>query len=182
MIAPGIDWPALLQRNGAEIATPALVIDLDALERNIARMAEHCRAQGVSLRAHAKTHKCAEVARRQIAAGAIGQCCAILDEAEYLATAGIENILITSPQVSEIQVRRLLALNARSAGLLATVDNAEAVARLSQAAFSAGQTLNLLVDMDVGLHRTGVLTADAAVALAAQVAQSPGLKFAGLQG
>jgi 3-hydroxy-D-aspartate aldolase len=182
MIAPRIDWKALLQRNGAEIATPALVIDLDAFEHNIARMAEHCRANGIAIRPHAKTHKCAEVARRQIAAGAVGQCCAILDEAEHLADGGIENILITSPQVSEIQVRRLLALNARSPGLLATVDNAEAVARLSQAAFSAGQTLNLLVDMDVGLHRTGVLTAEAAVALAVQVAQSPGLKFAGLQG
>ena len=132
-----IDWPGLLQRNGAEIATPALVIDLEAFERNIARMAAHCREQGIALRAHAKTHKCAEVARRQIAAGAIGQSCAILDEAEHLAAAGIENILITSPLVSENSVRRLLALNAQSPGLMAVVDNKEAVSRLSQATFSA---------------------------------------------
>src|SRR4051812_39441291 len=182
MIAPGIDWPALLQRNGAEIATPALVIDLDALERNIARMAEHCRAQGVSLRAHAKTHKCAEVARRQIAAGAVGQCCAILDEAEHLAAAGIENILITSPLVAEISVRRLLALNAHVPGLMAVVDSKEAVSRLSQAAFAAGQSLTLLVDIDVGHHRTGIAPGEAAAALAVHVAQSPGLKFAGIQG
>jgi 3-hydroxy-D-aspartate aldolase len=177
-----IDWRSLLQRNGAQIATPALVIDLDAFERNIARMAEHCRANGISLRAHAKTHKCAEVARRQIAAGAIGQCCAILDEAEYLAEAGIENILITSPLVSEISVRRLIALNPRCPGLMAVVDSAEAAGRLSQAAFAAGQTLTLLVDVDVGHHRTGIAPGETAAALAAQVAQSPGLKFAGLQG
>jgi len=177
-----IDWQGLLQRNGAEIATPALVIDLDAFERNVARMAEHCRANGVSLRAHSKTHKCAEVSRRQIAAGAIGQCCAILDEAEHLAAAGIENILITSPLVSENSVRRLIALNARARGLMAVADSAEAVSRLSQAAFTAGQTLTLLVDIDVGHHRTGIAPGEPAAALAAQIAQSPGLKFAGIQG
>ena len=182
MIAPGIDWPGLLQRNGAEIATPALVIDLGAFERNIARMAAQCREQGIAVRPHAKTHKCAEVARRQIAAGAIGQSCAILDEAEYLAAAGIGNILITSPLVSENSVRRLLALNARSSGLMAVADNKEAVSRLSQAAFSAGQTLSLLVDIDVGHRRTGVAPGEPVAALAAQVAQSPGLKFAGIQG
>src|SRR3954471_2174428 len=177
-----IDWPGLLQRNGAEIATPALVIDLEAFERNIARMAAHCRKQGIALRAHAKTHKCAEVARRQIAAGAIGQCCAILDEAEHLAAAGIENILITSPLVSENSVRRLIALNARAPGLMAVVDSAEAVSRLSQAAFTAGQTLTLLVDIDVGHPRTGIAPGEPVAALAAQIAQSPGLKFAGIQG
>ena len=182
MIAAGIDWQSLLQRNGAEIATPALVIDLEAFERNIARMAEHCRANGISLRAHSKTHKCAEVARRQIAAGAIGQCCAILDEAEYLTEAGIGNILITSPLVSEISVRRLIALNGRATDLMAVVDSKEAASRLSQAAFAAGQTLTLLVDIDVGHHRTGIAPGEAAAALAAQVAQSPGLKFAGIQG
>ena len=177
-----IDWDGLLQRNGAEIATPALVIDLDAFERNVARMAAHCREQGISLRPHAKTHKCAEVARRQIAAGGIGQCCAILDEAEHLAGAGIGNILITSPLVSENSVRRLLALNAQSRGLMAVVDNRETVSRLSQATFGAGQTLALLVDIDVGQHRTGIGPGEPAVALAAQVVQSPGLKFAGIQG
>jgi 3-hydroxy-D-aspartate aldolase len=182
MSAPGIDWSALLQRNGAEIATPALVIDLEALERNIARMAGHCRDNSISLRAHAKTHKCAEVARRQIAAGAIGQCCAILDEAEHLAAAGIGNILITSPQVSEISVRRLLALNARCPGLMAVVDSKEAASRLSQAAFAAGQTLTLLVDIDVGHHRTGIAPGEPAAGLAAQVAQSPGLILVGIQG
>jgi D-serine deaminase-like pyridoxal phosphate-dependent protein len=177
-----IDWSSLLQRNGAEIATPALVIDLDAFERNIARMADHCRQSGVSLRPHAKTHKCVEVARRQIAAGAIGQCCAILDEAEHLASAGIENILINSPLVSEISVRRLIALNARCPGLMAVVDSKEAASRLSQAAFAAGQTLTLLVDIDVGHHRTGIGPGEPAASLAAHVAQSPALIFAGIQG
>src|SRR5579875_154651 len=122
-----LDWLSLLQSNAADIATPALVIDLEAFERNVAKMAEHCRQNGIALRPHAKTHKCAEIARRQIAAGAIGQCCATLDEAAMLMSAGIGSILITSPLVTEAAVRRLLALNASGPGLMAVVDNHQAV-------------------------------------------------------
>ena len=96
----------------ADLKTPALIIDLDAFERNLQKMADHCRTNGISLRPHAKTHKCAEIARRQIAAGAIGQCCASLDEAEMLVGAGIASILVTSPLVAEVSIRRLLELSA----------------------------------------------------------------------
>jgi D-serine deaminase-like pyridoxal phosphate-dependent protein len=177
-----LDWPSLLQRNAADIQTPALVIDLDAFERNVAKMAEHCRRNGISLRAHAKTHKCAEIARRQVAAGAIGQCCASLDEAEMLVGAGIASVLITSPLVTEAAIHRLLKLNATSADLMAVADDHRAVERLAQAAVGARQTLKLLVDIDIGHHRTGIAPGKPACALAAAIAQSPSLEFAGIQG
>ncbi|HEY2008303.1 MAG TPA: DSD1 family PLP-dependent enzyme [Rhizomicrobium sp.] len=177
-----VDWSFLLQRNAADIQTPALIIDLEAFERNVAKMAGHCRDHGISLRAHAKTHKCAEIARRQVAAGAIGQCCASLDEAEMLVGAGIGSVLITSPLVTEAAIHRLLKLNAVAPGLMAVADNPQAVARLAQAAVSVGQTLKLLVDIDIGHHRTGIAPGAAACALAAAIAQSPNLEFVGIQG
>jgi 3-hydroxy-D-aspartate aldolase len=177
-----VDWPFLLQRNAADIQTPALVIDLDAFERNVRKMADHCRENGISLRAHAKTHKCAEIARRQIAAGAVGQCCASLDEAEMLVSAGIGSILVTSPLVTEAAIQRLMKLNATAPGLMAVADNHQAAQRLAQAALGAGQTLKLLVDIDIGHHRTGIAPGKAACALAAAIAKSPNLEFAGIQG
>ena len=144
----------LIGRQGArrDLATPALVVDLDVLERNIAAMAAFARAAGVGLRPHAKTHKSVEIARRQIAAGAAGVCCAKLGEAEALADGGIENILITSPVVGTEAVRRLADLAARSPGLMAAVDHPDAVAALA----ARGAQLTLLVDIDPGIHRTGV--------------------------
>src|ERR1700761_6636385 len=133
-----IDWRSLLQRNAADLGTPALIVDLEAFERNVQKMADHCRANGISLRAHAKTHKCAEIARRQVAAGAIGQCCASLDEAEMLVNAGIASVLITSPLVTDAAIRRLLALNAAAPGLMVVADNHQAVTRLAQAVTGAG--------------------------------------------
>src|SRR5437764_2010963 len=101
----------LINRQGSRAAlnTPALIVDLDALERNIAVMAAFAARSGLALRPHAKTHKCAEIARLQIAAGAVGVCCAKLGEAEALSEAGIENILITSPVVGPAAVERLVA-------------------------------------------------------------------------
>jgi 3-hydroxy-D-aspartate aldolase len=177
-----MDWQSLLKRNAADLKTPALVIDLDAFERNLRKMADHCRASGISLRPHAKTHKCAEIARRQIAAGAVGQCCASLDEAEMLVGAGVASILVTSPLVAEVSIRQLLALSAASPGLMAVVDNAQMVERLAQAAFAADQTLKLLVDIDIGHHRTGIAPGKPACALASAIARSPNLEFMGIQG
>jgi D-serine deaminase-like pyridoxal phosphate-dependent protein len=177
-----LDWVSLLKRNAADLKTPALVVDLDAFERNVGKMADHCRATGISLRAHAKTHKCAEIARRQIAAGAVGQCCASLDEAEMLVRAGISSILITSPLVAETSIRQLLELSAACPGLMAVVDSQQLVERLSQAAFAAGLTLKLLVDIDIGHHRTGISPGKQACALASAISRSPNLEFIGIQG
>src|SRR5579885_3910005 len=105
---------ALIGKPGSRrlLDTPALVIDLDALERNIAAMAAHARAAGVALRPHAKTHKSVAIARRQVEAGALGICCATLGEAEVMVAAGIPGVHITSPQVTESKIARLVALNA----------------------------------------------------------------------
>jgi D-serine deaminase-like pyridoxal phosphate-dependent protein len=157
--------------------TPALIIELRALDGNIAAMAARAARAGVSLRPHAKTHKSVEIARRQLAAGAIGVCCAKLGEAEALALGGIENILITSPVVGASAVERLAALAARSRGLTAAVDHPDAVAAIA----ASGASLALLVDIDPGLHRTGVADPTAAVDLARRIAASPGLTFAGVQ-
>jgi D-serine deaminase-like pyridoxal phosphate-dependent protein len=164
----------------AKLQTPALVIDLDVLERNIARMVEHAKRAGIGLRPHAKTHKSVEIAKRQIAAGANGICCAKLGEAEALAAGGIESILLTSPVVTEAGIARLMALNARMRELIVVTDNAAVAARLDAAAQAAGKRLKVLVDIDPALGRTGIRTADAP-ALVEQVAKARGLDWLGLQ-
>ena len=110
-------------RRRRELQTPALVIDLDAFERNVAHMVAHAKKSGIGLRPHAKTHKCSEIAKRQIAAGANGICCAKLGEAEALADAGIDSILVTSPVVSDAGIARVMALNARMRELMVVCDN-----------------------------------------------------------
>lgn len=169
----------LIGRQGSrrDLNTPALLVELDALDRNIAKMAQRAAAAGVSLRPHAKTHKCAAIARRQIAAGALGVCCAKLGEAEALAEAGIGGLLITSPVVGAPATARLAALAERSPDLMASVDSPEAVAAIA----ATGARLTLLVDIDPGIHRTGVADPDAAVALARQIDAAKTLSFGGVQ-
>lgn len=164
-----------------KLATPTLVIDLDAMERNLARMARHARASGIALRPHAKTHKCAEIARRQIAAGALGICTAKLGEAEALAHAGIDSILITSPVVTDSGIARLVALNARLGELMAVCDNREIADRLASAATSSGKKLKLLVDIDPGMGRTGLRPGDEAATFVRSVARNPAFELVGLQ-
>jgi 3-hydroxy-D-aspartate aldolase len=164
----------------ARLQTPALVIDLDAFERNVARMVEHAARAGIGLRPHAKTHKSANIAKLQIAAGANGICCAKLGEAEALAAAGVGSILLTSPVVTDAGIARLMALNATMRELIVVTDNASVAARLDAAAQAAGRRLKILVDIDPGMSRTGIRAADAP-ALVAQVAAAPGLEYLGLQ-
>lgn len=173
----------LIGRQGSRRAlnTPALVVDVEALDRNIARMAAFAVTAGLKLRPHAKTHKSADIARRQIAAGALGVCCAKLGEAEALTADGIEGILITSPVVGAPAVERLVALAAQAPTLMAACDHADAVAAIGAAAKAAGGHLTLLVDIDSGIHRTGVAGAEAALALARQIGAHPALAFGGVQ-
>jgi D-serine deaminase-like pyridoxal phosphate-dependent protein len=173
----------LIGRQGSRksLNTPALVLDVEALDRNIAAMAAFAASSGLKLRPHAKTHKSADIARRQIAAGALGVCCAKLGEAEALAEAGIEGLLITSPVVGAPAVERLVALAARSPTLMQSCDHPDAVAAIGAAAKAAGVKLTLLVDLDPGMHRTGVADTAACVALARQIDAHPGLSFAGVQ-
>jgi D-serine deaminase-like pyridoxal phosphate-dependent protein len=164
----------------AQLTTPALVIDLDAMERNIARMAEHCRKHGVALRPHAKTHKSIRIAQLQVAAGAVGICAATLGEAEVLAGAGIPGVLITSPVVGEARIARLIALNEKATGLKVVTDNVSVAEALSRAAGEAGKPLEVFVELDIGTRRTGARTPEAALAVARQVAKSNSLVFAGI--
>jgi 3-hydroxy-D-aspartate aldolase len=163
------------------LVTPALVLDLDRLEANIAKMAAHACRVGLALRPHAKTHKSLRIARLQLAAGAAGVCCATIGEAEVMGRGGIPGVLVTSPVVQPANVARLVALAASSPDLMAVVDHPSNVRALSAAAHAAGVSLRLLVDFDVGLGRTGATTVDDAVALARLLNDLPGVEFAGVQ-
>jgi 3-hydroxy-D-aspartate aldolase len=171
---------ALIGREGSrcELNTPVLVIDRDPLERNIARMADFARASGVALRPHAKTHKSLDIARLQIAAGAVGVCCAKLGEAEALADGGIEQMLITSPVVSAPAMARLAALNRRVA-VKVVVDNPANVLTLSKVI--GNERLEVIIDVDPGIRRTGVTTPEIALALCKLIRGTSNLSFAGIQ-
>lgn len=166
----------------ALLNTHALLVDGPALDRNIARMAAFAAAAGLRLRPHAKTHKSPDIARRQIAAGAVGQCCAKLGEAEALAAHGVDaGLLITSPVVGPSAVARLAALNLAATDLMCVVDHPEGARALGAAALAAGKPLTVLIDIDPGLHRTGVADAAAAVALFRVIGETAGLAYGGVQ-
>lgn len=163
-----------------QLNTPALLLDLDAFEANIAAMAAYAARHGVGLRPHAKSHKCVAVAKAQVAAGALGVCCATLGEVEAMAAAGIPGLLLTSPIATATKYARLTALVAAGADIMAVVDDPRVAAELAVAAKATGTTLRLVVDLDVGLDRTGCASGDA-VMLAHAVADADGLQFAGVQ-
>lgn len=170
--------PASRQRLG----TPCLVLDLARFERNIAALQAHAARHGYALRPVAKIHKSSAVARRQMAAGAIGQTCATLVEAEVMVDAGIPGVLLFSPVVTAPKIARLIALNARAEGFLVAVDSPTQVDALAAANRDSGHRLHLLVDCEVGGGRTGVADPAAAVAVARRIAaQTPVLGFAGVQ-
>jgi D-serine deaminase-like pyridoxal phosphate-dependent protein len=164
-----------------QIDTPALVVDLDILEANIERMRSFFEGRKARLRPHFKTHKCLEIARKQIAAGAAGMTCAKVSEAEVLVESDIRDILIANQVVGEMKIRRLADLIG-PAEITVAVDDGENVADLSAAVSSAAGTLGVLVEIDIGMGRAGVRSVDEATALAERVAGSPGLEFRGLQG
>jgi D-serine deaminase-like pyridoxal phosphate-dependent protein len=163
-----------------DVDTPALIIDLDAFEGNLAAMAEAVRRLGVRLRPHAKTHKSPIIALRQIAAGAVGVCCQKVSEAEVLAAGGVGDILVSNEVVGADKLDRLARL-ARSCRVAVCTDDAGNVAGLDRAAERQGVELDVLVEIDVGGNRCGIAPGAAAARLARQVAASRQLRFAGLQ-
>jgi 3-hydroxy-D-aspartate aldolase len=169
------------QGSRRSLNTPALVLDLEMLDRNIAAMAAFARQHDIRLRPHSKTHKSLHVARRQMAAGAVGICCAKLGEAEALGGGGIENLLVTSPVVTPQAITRLIALNEAVADLMVVVDHPENVEALSKAAERGGKPLTVVVDIDPGVHRTGVASPAGVVVLAQVVSRSRSLRYAGVQ-
>lgn len=165
----------------AQLNTPALVLEVDALDRNIAAMAALADADHVALRPHAKTHKSVDIARRQVAAGAIGLCCAKIGEAEVLADGGITGLLITSPVAAPGAIVRLAALARRARGLIAVLDHPAIAAATDRALMEADATLDVLIDIDPGGQRTGVASAADAVALARAIAAAGRLRCRGVQ-
>jgi D-serine deaminase-like pyridoxal phosphate-dependent protein len=164
-----------------ELDTPALLLDLDAVERNLDRMTTEFASTHVKLRPHAKTHKTATLAQMQLARGAVGICCAKLGEAQALCDGGIRDILITSELVGRTKVERAVAL-AKRARLTVVVDSTAVAEPLGRAAAAAGITLRTLVDVNVGQNRAGVMPGASALELATFVERTRGLQLVGLQG
>lgn len=161
-----------------EYGTPCAVIDMDKVERNIARIQNACDDAGVANRPHIKTHKNPTIAKMQVAAGAKGITCQKLGEAEIMANAGIDDILISYNLLGEEKMARLGALQAK-ANMTVAADNSTVVAGLPKAAAASGRPLSVVVECDTGRKRAGVETPAEAVALAREIAASKGLEFAG---
>jgi D-serine deaminase-like pyridoxal phosphate-dependent protein len=175
---PGLLIPFAAMATLDDLETPAVLVDLDVLERNVAGVAAWARQAGVRLRPHVKSHKTLEIARLQVQAGADGLTVAKVSEAEVYAEAGFTDLFLAYPVVGVGKPERLLALSAR-ARLTVGVDSEEGAAALSRTFAAAGQRLRTRLKVDVGFHRAGV-SPDGALDLARRVAALPGLELAGL--
>ena len=161
------------------VDTPALVVDLDAFERNLDLMANAVRGAGIALRPHAKSHKCPDIADAQIERGAIGICCQKVGEAEAFVAAGIRDVLVTNEIVGVAKLSRLAAMATKATiGVLA--DDAATILHIGAAARAAGASIAVLVEIDVGANRCGTLPGAPAVAIAQTIARTPGLSFRGI--
>jgi len=178
----GYDVPALPGMGEAYIQTPCLVLDLDALERNIIKMGELAAAMGVRLRAHGKMHKSVDVARlQQRLGGSVGVCCQKVSEAEAFARGGIKDVLVSNQVRDRVKIDRLAQLPRLGARTACCVDDLANIADLSEAATRHGTNIQCLVEIDCGAGRCGVSTAPEVVALAKAIIAAPGLTFSGIQ-
>ena len=172
---------SLIGQPKSALDTPALLVDLDLLQANIEHIAKTCRDNGVGWRPHTKAHKTPEIARLQLAAGAIGIACAKLGEAEVMAAAGIRNILIANQIVGAAKVRRLIDL-VDHAEPIVLVDNPSNLDELAAAAQVRDRKIRVAIEVDIGMNRAGVAPGAPVVALAREIARRPQLRFAGLAG
>jgi 3-hydroxy-D-aspartate aldolase len=178
----GYDIPALPGMDEADIQTPCLVLDLDALERNIKKMGDYAKAHGVRHRSHGKMHKSVDVQKLQERlGGAVGVCCQKVSEAEVFARGGIKEILVSNEVREAAKIDRLARLPNYGARIIVCVDDMANVAELSAAAQKHGSKLECLVEIDCGAGRCGVGTTDEAVELARAIDAAPALTFAGIQ-
>ncbi|HKB28260.1 MAG TPA: alanine racemase, partial [Candidatus Limnocylindrales bacterium] len=168
-------------RSREDLTTPALLLDLDVLNSNLGIMAAGMAGVSTTLRAHVKVHKSPHIARLEVEHGAIGVGCATVWEAIVMARAGIDDVFVINETVGP-QKTRALALLAREASVKTAVDDAVQIDELSRAATAAGSTIGVLIDVDEGMHRCGVASADEALPLARRIADAPGLEFVGLTG
>ena len=172
---------SLIGQPKSALDTPALLVDLDVMEANIARIVATCRAHGVAWRPHTKAHKTPEIAKMQIAAGAIGVTCAKLGEAEVMAAAGIREILIANQIVGPIKVERLVGLADR-ADPIVCVDSIENLNELDAAFRAADKRLRVAIEVNTGMNRAGVEPGPPAAAFAREIASRSGLRFVGVVG
>jgi 3-hydroxy-D-aspartate aldolase len=179
----GFDIPAKPGMDAADIQTPALVLDLDALERNIKKMGDYAKAHGMRHRAHGKMHKSVDVLKLQMElGGAIGVCCQKVSEAEVFARAGIKEILVSNQVRDLAKIERLAQLPKISGGeVIVCVDDAANVADLSAAATKHGTNLGVFIEIDCGAGRCGVTTTPAVVAIARAVVAADNLTYKGIQ-
>ena len=164
-----------------DLPTPALVVDVEAMEWNLRKMASFYQGKKAKLRPHTKTHKCPLLARKQLELGAVGVCAAKVSEAEVMVEAGVENVLVTSPVVTKDKIDRVVALAKRSPGVSIVVDQEQNVRDFGDAAAAAGTRLTVLVDLNVGTDRTGITMGKPALELAQSIAKTASLSFGGLQ-
>ncbi|NBE06824.1 3-hydroxy-D-aspartate aldolase BhcC [Paragemmobacter ruber] len=178
----GYDIPALPGMDEADIQTPCLVLDLDALERNIVKMGRFAQEMGVRHRVHGKMHKSVDVALLQERlGGSVGVCCQKVSEAEVFARGGIKDVLVSNQVRDPAKIDRLARIPKLGARAICCVDDMANVADLSAAAVKHGTTIECLVEIDCGAGRCGVTTTPAVVDLAKAIAAAPGLRFAGIQ-
>ncbi len=168
-------------RGRDDLTTPALLLDLGVLKANLGFMAEHMQGVPTTLRAHVKVHKSPHIARLEVEYGAIGVGCATVWEAIVMARAGINDVFVINEVVGP-EKTRALALLAREADVKVAVDDSGQIEELSRAATAAGSTIGVFIDVDEGMHRCGVASAEEALVLARKIAASPGLKLVGLTG
>ena len=180
--AVGYDIPALPGMDEGDIQTPCLILDLDALERNIRKMGEYAEMHGMRHRSHGKMHKSVDVQRLQeTLGGAVGVCCQKVSEAEVFARGGIRDILVSNEVRDRVKIDRLAQLPKYGARIIVCVDDLANVAELSAAAQRHDTALECLVEIDCGGNRCGVKSAGAAVEIAKAIDAAPGLKFSGIQ-
>ncbi len=178
----GYDVPALPGMDEADIQTPCLILDLDALERNIKKMGDYAKAHGMRHRVHGKMHKSVDVAKLQESlGGACGVCCQKVSEAEVFARGGIKDVLVSNQVRDPAKIDRLARMPKLGARTICCVDDLANVADLSEAAQRHGTQIECLVEIDCGAGRCGVTTTPAVVEIAKAIDAAPGLKFAGLQ-
>ncbi len=178
----GYDIPAAIGMDESEIQTPCLILDLDALERNIKKMGDYAKAHGMRHRVHGKMHKSVDVAKLQEQlGGAVGVCCQKVSEAEVFARGGIKDILVSNQVRDPAKIDRLARLPKLGARTIVCVDDVDNVADLSAAAAKHGTELEVFVEIDCGAGRCGVTTSLAVIEIAKAVEAAPNLKFTGIQ-
>jgi 3-hydroxy-D-aspartate aldolase len=165
----------------ADLPTPALLVDLEMFDANLKKMADHCKKAGIGFRPHAKTHKCPAIGRRQVTSGALGVCVATVPEAEAMAAGGVKGVLLTSPILERPKIARMVTLARQEGAVILAIGHSREAELLAEAAEAQRLIVDVVVDVDVGDRRTGILPGAPALELARQITQKKALRLRGIQ-